>query len=79
MVRVRLAQQLARVLVLVGLGAFGALSAGCTHVAAYERGNIARPDMTTSDVSGPAAQHVLSVHEGATRSGAVAESGCGCN
>jgi Domain of unknown function (DUF4266) len=76
MVRVRLAQQLARALLMAGLGAIGA---GCTHVAPYERGAIARPDMTTSELSGPAAQHVLSVHEGATRSGAVAESGCGCN
>ena len=76
MVRVRLAQQLARGLVAVAL--IGA-SAGCTHVAVYERGAVARPDMTTSEMSGPAAQHVLSVHEGATRSGAVAESGCGCN
>jgi hypothetical protein len=76
MVRLRLAQQLARALALGGLAFAGA---GCTHVAPYERGAIARPDMTTSDLSGPAAQHVLSVHEGATRSGAVAESGCGCN
>lgn len=76
MVRVRLAQQLARGLLAAAL--LGA-SAGCTHVAAYERGAVARPDMTTSEMSGPAAQHVLSVHEGATRSGAVAESGCGCN
>lgn len=76
MVRVRLAQQLAHVVLLAGLGVLGA---GCTHVVAYDRGALARPDMSTSEISGPAAQHVLSVHEGATRSGAVAESGCGCN
>jgi hypothetical protein len=52
---------------------------GCTHVAPYERGALARPDMTTADSDGPAARHALSVHEGATRGGAVAESGCGCN
>jgi len=73
MVRVRLAQQLALAL-LAGLAL-----AGCTHVTPYERGAMVRPDMTTSEIAGPAAQHVLSVHEGATRSGVVAESGCGCN
>ena len=52
---------------------------GCTHVAPYERGALSRPDMTTGDREGPAARHALSVHEGATRGGAVAESGCGCN
>ena len=52
---------------------------GCTHVAPYERGALARPDMTTADIEGPAAHHALSVHEGATKGGAVAESGCGCN
>jgi hypothetical protein len=57
-----------------------AASAGCGHVAAYERGAIARPDMTmSSDLSGRAAEHVTAVHEGATRSGAVTEAGCGCN
>ena len=76
MVRLRLAQQLARAL---AVAAFALVGAACTHVAPYERGAVARPDMTTSELSGPAAQHVLSVHEGATRSGAVAESGCGCN
>ncbi|MGH7286348.1 MAG: DUF4266 domain-containing protein [Polyangiaceae bacterium] len=53
--------------------------AACTHVAPYERGVIARPDMAPGDISGPAAQHVEAVHEGATRSGSVAETGCGCN
>jgi hypothetical protein len=52
---------------------------GCTHVAPYERGALARPDMTAADSEGPAARHAFSVHEGATRGGAVAESGCGCN
>jgi hypothetical protein len=53
--------------------------AACSHVAPYERGVLARPDMTTSDLTGPAEQHVREVHEGAARGGAVAESGCGCN
>ena len=52
---------------------------GCTHVAPYERGRLAEPDMTRLDLDGPAAEHVYAVHEGASGGGAVAESGCGCN
>lgn len=55
-----------------------ALSA-CAHVAPYERGALARPDMTPSAIEGPAARHAEAVREGATAPGAVAESGCGCN
>jgi len=55
------------------------LSLGCTHVAAYDRAQLAHPTMTTADLDGPAAGHVHSVHEGATGGGSVAESGCGCN
>jgi len=72
-VRLWLARQLAVVAtILVAI-------AGCTHVAPYERESIARPDMTTADMAGPAQRHAVAVHEGAMRSGAVAESGCGCN
>ncbi len=57
-----------------------ALSCGaCTHVAPYERGRLAHPTMATSNLNGPAAEHVYAVHEGATGGGSVAESGCGCN
>jgi Domain of unknown function (DUF4266) len=72
MVRLRLAQQLALLLL---SGAFAA----CANVPRYQRGAIARPDMTTADLAGPAERHAVSVHEGAQPSGAVAESGCGCN
>jgi hypothetical protein len=51
---------------------------GCTHVAPYERGKLAHPMMTT-DLEGPAASHVLAVHEGATGGGSLSETGCGCN
>jgi hypothetical protein len=54
------------------------LAAGCTHVAPYQRGKLAHPTMTADD-QGPAASHVLAVHEGATGGGSLAESGCGCN
>jgi hypothetical protein len=56
-----------------------ALSNACVHVAPYERGKLAHPMMTADDLEGPAAAHVLAVHEGATGGGSLAESGCGCN
>ncbi len=53
-------------------------SAGCTHVAPYERGKLAH--ITSTDgVEGPAAEHVRAVHEGATGGGSVTAGGCGCN
>jgi hypothetical protein len=72
MVRLRFPRQLA-------LAAILAMCSACGHVAAYERGVIARPDMTTSDFAGRAALHATGVHEGATRGGSVSEAGCGCN
>jgi Domain of unknown function (DUF4266) len=54
-------------------------SSACSHVAPYERGKLAHPMMTADDLQGPAAGHVLAVHEGATGGGSLAESGCGCN
>jgi hypothetical protein len=54
-------------------------TAACSHVAPYERGKLAHPMMTADDLEGPAASHVLAVHEGATGGGSLSESGCGCN
>jgi hypothetical protein len=51
----------------------------CSHVAPYERAKLAHPMMTADDLQGPAASHVLAVHEGATGGGSLSESGCGCN
>lgn len=65
-----------RSLLLIILGSLA--TAGCTHVNAYQRGKLAHRTMTT-DVSGPALEHVYSVQEGAVGGGAAAESGCGCN
>jgi hypothetical protein len=63
-----------------GLFALVAMStAACSHVAPYERGKLAHPMMTADDLEGPAAAHVLAVHEGATGGGSLSESGCGCN
>jgi hypothetical protein len=56
-----------------------AASAGCSHVAPYERGKLAHPMMTADDLEGPAASHVLAVHEGAIGGGSLSETGCGCN
>jgi hypothetical protein len=61
------------------LSVFSMASLGCTHVAPYDRAQLAHPTMTTADLDGPAAGHVHAVHEGATGGGSVAESGCGCN
>jgi hypothetical protein len=66
----------ARALFACVLLAFAGL--GCTHVAPYERGKLAHPTMT-EELEGPAAAHVLAVHEGATGGGSLSESGCGCN
>jgi hypothetical protein len=72
MVRLRVPGQLALTALLAACGA-------CTHVAPYERGAVARPDMTTSDLAGRAQRHATDVHEGASRTGAASEAGCGCN
>ncbi len=52
---------------------------GCTHVAPYERGQLAHPTMAAMLVDSPASEHVNAVHEGAVGGGSVAGSGCGCN
>jgi hypothetical protein len=67
-------------LLLVACAVLGLLStAACSHVAPYERGALAHPTMMAGGLDGPAASHVLAVHEGAAGGGSVAESGCGCN
>ena len=52
---------------------------GCAHVAAYERGALAHPSMTTSDIAPPSETHVRAVQEGAVGGGGSAGGGCGCN
>lgn len=70
---------MARVRRALQLALLAAALAGCRHVASYERGAIARPDMTTDTIDGPAVRHANTVHEGALQTGSVAASGCGCN
>jgi hypothetical protein len=58
---------------------FSALANACTPVAPWERGVLAHPTMTTSDLAGPGEEHVRAVHEGAVGGGTSAGGGCGCN
>jgi hypothetical protein len=55
------------------------VTSACTHVQAYERGNLAHPTMTTAPTVGVGAEHMYATQEGATGGGAAAEGGCGCN
>jgi hypothetical protein len=54
-------------------------SSSCARVAPYERGRIAHPTMTTSDLVGPAEGHVRAIHEGAVGGSFEVGGGCGCN
>lgn len=51
----------------------------CARVAPYQRGKLALPSMSTSDLIGPGEDHVRAVHEGATGGSFSAGGGCGCN
>jgi hypothetical protein len=54
-------------------------SAGCGHVAPYQRERLAHPTMQLGEMSNAAEAHVNAVHEGATGGAVGASSGCGCN
>jgi hypothetical protein len=54
-------------------------SAGCTPVAAYERGKLAHPTMAAADLAGMGESHLRAISEGATGGSAGSGSGCGCN
>ena len=56
-----------------------AATAGCAHVAAYERGKLAHPTMDPGDGVSPGLEHVRAVQEGATGGHVGVSSGCGCN
>ncbi len=68
----------ARVIV-AAVALVAASTVGCTHVAPYERGSLAHPSMTTSDLAPASEEHVRAVHEGAVGGGFAAGGGCGCN
>ncbi len=54
------------------------LTAACTHVRPWERSRLAHHSMT-EELTGPALEHVYSVHEGAAGGGGASGGGCGCN
>ena len=55
-------------------------TAGCVHVAPYERGTLAHPTMTAEDpYKTPLAAHVEDVSEGAIGGLSGGGGGCGCN
>jgi hypothetical protein len=65
-------------LLLVGLLLAGGLS-GCTPVAAYERGRLAHPSMSSRQRMGAGQAHLYAIREGARGGSLGAGSGCGCN
>jgi hypothetical protein len=58
-----------------------ALAAGCTSVAPYQRGYLARPDMAFEDSPGQARalEKTYSAKEAASGGASVVGGGCGCN
>ena len=60
---------------------FAAVAAGCTEVAPYQRGYLARPDMAFEDSPGHARaiEKTYSAKEGASGGASVGGGGCGCN
>ena len=69
-----------RVLVALAATALLAATAGCVHVAPYERGTLAHPTMTAEDpYKTPLAAHVEDVSEGAIGGLSGGGGGCGCN
>jgi hypothetical protein len=64
---------------LVVLLTLALMESGCASVPAYDRGRLAQPSMTTSDLAHPSEEHVRAVQEGATGGGFAAGGGCGCN
>jgi hypothetical protein len=57
------------------------LACGCTAVAPYQRGHLARPDMAFDPSTGvaKAMEKTFPAKEAASGSGAVGGGGCGCN
>lgn len=55
--------------------------AGCTHVAPYDRGYLARPDMALDASLGTARamEKIYPAKEAASGGAAVGGGGCGCN
>ncbi len=54
-------------------------AAGCTQIAAYERGRLAHPTMASEEDFGAGRAHLYAVQEGAAGGSVTRASGCGCN
>jgi hypothetical protein len=67
------------IVIVIVVPAVAVVSAGCAQVPAYERGQLAHPTMTTSDLARWSEEHTRAVHEGAAGGGFSAGGGCGCN
>lgn len=61
------------------LASLSTVAAGCAQLPAYERGILAHPTMTTSDLAHSSEEHTRAVQEGAAGGGFSAGGGCGCN
>jgi len=57
----------------------GCLSSACAPVAAYQRGALAHPTMTSEDLASGLESHVRAVSEGASGGLGGGGGGCGCN
>ena len=68
-----------RVLALAVMVAALGAATGCANVAPYERGKLAHPTMTASDLSGLGESHLRAISEGAVGGSGGTGSGCGCN
>ena len=55
------------------------VATACAGVPVYDRGRIAHPSMTTSDLARPSEEHARAVQEGAIGGGFEVGGGCGCN
>lgn len=62
----------------VGLALVAGLC-GCARVAAYERGRLAHPSMSTRQRVSAGQAHLYAIREGARGGSLGAGSGCGCN
>ena len=76
----RLVGGMVRVMLALAATALLVATAGCVHVAPYERGTLAHPTMTAEDpYKTPLAAHVEDVSEGAIGGLSGGGGGCGCN
>lgn len=67
------------VVLVLAVALLGLAASACTKVAAYERGVLAHPTMTTDEIAIGLDAHVRSVSEGAAGGLGGGGGGCGCN